>query len=81
MADLDSFAHVTLKVSLLVHDFHGTPTQHVAWAHNQWVAERCGFFKGLRFGACRGIGRLAQPKGVQQLLKALTVFCSVNHVG
>ena len=80
MADLDGFAHVTLQVALLMHDFHGTATEHVAGAHHQRVAERGGFFKCLRLGAGGGVGRLAQFKGMQQFLKALTVFCRVNHV-
>ena len=34
MADLDGFAHIALQVALLVHDFHGTATEHIAGAHH-----------------------------------------------
>ena len=35
IADLDGFAHVALQVALLMHDFHGTATQHIAGTHDQ----------------------------------------------
>ena len=77
---LDRFAHVTLQVTLFVHDFHGTPAQHVAGAHHQGVAQGSGFFQCLWLGACRGVGRLTQTQFLQQFLEALTVFGRIDHV-
>ena len=81
MADLDGLAHIALQVALLVHDFHGASAQHIAGAYHQRVTERSGFFQGLGFSAGGGVGRLAQVERVQQFLKTLAVFGSVNHVG
>ena len=36
---LDRLAHVALQVTLLVHDFHRPPAQHVARAHHQRIAD------------------------------------------
>ena len=58
MTDLDRLAHIALQVTLLVHDFHGTATEHVARANDQRVTQSRGFLQ--RFWLCsgRGIGRL-----------------------
>ena len=65
VADLDSFAHVTLEVALLVHDFHGAAAQYVARAHDQRITKGRCFFKRLGFGAGRRVGWLAQLELVQ----------------
>ena len=38
VADLHRLAHIALQVALLVHDLHGTTTQHIAGSHHQGVA-------------------------------------------
>ena len=81
MTDLDGFAHVTLQVALLVHDFHGAAAQNIARTHHQRVTEGGSFFKRLGLGTGRRVGRLAQLELVQELLKAFTVFGRVDHVG
>ena len=43
MTDLDRFAHVALKIALLVHDLHGATAQHIARAHHQRVTQGSGF--------------------------------------
>ena len=80
MADLDGLAHVTLQITLLVHDFHGTAAQHIAGAHHERVAEGSRFFKGLRLRASCRVGRLAQAQFMQQFLETLPVLRCVNHV-
>ena len=81
VADLHRFAHVALKVTLFVNNFHGPAAQHVAGANHQGVTKGSCFFQGFWFCARSGIGRLTQTQLVQQLLKTLAVFCRVNHVG
>ena len=64
-----------------MHDFHRPPAQYIAGPHHQGVPQGRGFFQGLWLGACRGIGRLAQPQFLQQALEAFAVFGRVDHVG
>ena len=75
------FAHVAFEVTLLVHDFHGAATQHVARTHHQGIAQGSGFFQSFWLRASRGVGRLAQAEFLQEFLKTLAVFGSVDHVG
>src|SRR5690606_10694119 len=78
IADLDRFAHVALQVLLLVHNFHGAATQHIAWAHHQGVANFSSQSNGFAFGTSRTVWRLTQTQLGQQLLETLTVFSHVN---
>ena len=81
VADLHRFAHVALKVALLVHNFHGTTAQHVAGANHQGVTQGSGFFQSFGFGSGCRVGRLTQTQLMQQFLETFTVFSCVNHVG
>ena len=58
VADLDCFAHVTFQIALLMHDFHGAATQHIAGANHQGVTQGCRFFQSLRRGDAIGRQRL-----------------------
>ena len=60
VADLDSLAHITLKVDLLVHDLHRATAQHVTGAHDERIADFLGVGKRFAFRARRAVGRLAQ---------------------
>ena len=62
VADLDRLAHVTLEVTLLVHDFHRAPAQHITGAHHQRVSKCSGLFQSLGLGTSGGVGRLAQAQ-------------------
>ena len=42
IGDFDRFAHVAFQVTLLMHDFHGAPAQHVTGAHEHGEAEARG---------------------------------------
>ena len=44
VADFDRFAHVTLEVALLVHNFHGSPAQHITGTNHQRITEFFGLF-------------------------------------
>ena len=81
VADLDGLAHVTLQVALVMDDFHGAATQHVAGAHHQRVADLVGQVDGLALGTRRAVGRLQQAQAGQQLLEALAVLGDVDGIG
>ena len=80
MRHFDRFAHVALQVALLVHDFHGAATQHVAGSNHQGVTQGSCLFQSLWFGSGRGIRGLAQTKFLQQFLEPLAIFRRVDHV-
>ena len=64
-----------------MHYLHGPTNQHIARTNHQRVAQGSRLFQRLRLSPRSCVGRLTQTEGMKQLLEALAVLCSVNHVG
>ena len=81
VTDFDGFAHVSLEVCLLMHDFHGATTQHVTRTYHQGIANFLRVIQRLAFGTRGTVGRLTQIEFVEQFLEALTILSNVNRLG
>ena len=77
---LDRFTHVALQVACVVHDLHRPSAEYVRRADDQRVANFASQVQRVVLGARGAVRRLAQAQFVQQLLEALAIFCSVDHV-
>ncbi len=62
---LDGFAHVALKLTLLMNDFHGTTTQHIGRTHYQRITDLICSHQRLRRAARSAVGRLSELDLVQ----------------
>ena len=78
--NFNGLAHVALEILLLVHNFHGAPTQHIRRTHDQRITDFFGHTQRFFFGARGTVRRLFQAQIVQQLLESFTVFGRIDHI-
>ena len=67
--------------SVVRHDLHGPPAQHVGGPHQHGIGDFVGDGQGLLDARGRGVGGLAQVQFGQHLLEALPVLGPVDGVG
>ena len=76
----NGFVHVARQFLGIVHDVHGAAAEHVARANDDRIADAFGGFKSRFLCVAGGVGRLAQPQLIDELLEAFAVFSAVDGV-
>ena len=76
---LHRFHHVAVELGFVVDDLHGAPAQHVAGAHNHWIAHARSDGPGLGLTAGQAIAGLADLQPAQDRFKLLPVFGGVDR--
>ncbi len=64
-----------------MHNFHGTTTQHIAWANHQRITDFSRMGNCLGLGTCSTVWRLTQTQFLQQFLESFTIFGHVDRFG
>jgi len=79
--DQQRFFHEGLQRFFIVHDFHGTPAQHVGRPHQHRIANTLGGLQCFLCVSCRVVIRLIQFEFGHNFLEAVAVFGPVNGIG
>ena len=78
--DLDGALHVIFQIGLVIHDFHGTPTQDKRGPHHHGISDLLGHLYGLLFVGGNPVVWLTQIQLFEETLEAFPVFGSVYTV-
>ena len=76
---LHRFHHVAVQLGFVVDDLHGAPAQHIAGAHNHWIAHARGDGPGLGLTAGQAVAGLADLQPAQDRFKLLPIFRRINR--
>ena len=72
--------HITPQLVLTVNNIHCTATQHIGWAHHQWITKLLGQANSLFHAGRSPVRGLLQTDAIDHLLEPFPVFRHIDGI-